>query len=145
MLEEEWVTVAEAAQIIGCHKMMIHRYARQGLIKRKKIPKDGKRQTYSVFAIDDVIVIAGKRLKKHGKKGRYPEINPVVKDENVVVKPKGYRHKKKETIEAICPRCRCKHQSSRRWTGKGTPYFFCEACARREIITSPYRNTATPF
>jgi undecaprenyl pyrophosphate synthase len=126
MEEPVWITGQQASEIIGCHILTVYRFSRIGWLKRKKDPE----RKIALFLESDA-----KNLK-------------ITRAEAIRVKAErrketGYK-KGKKRIEAICPRCKKVHMSSREWTGTGRPYFFCQKCQKTEAygMASPWQNMA---
>ncbi|WP_028325797.1 hypothetical protein [Desulfatirhabdium butyrativorans] len=107
---DDWITLDEAAEIIGCKRRAVYQYKAAGLL-RFMIP-DGKRE--AIYCREDAFKTKAFRNDPNKARLAAKKRKPVEKT--------AYR------IEAICPKCGIKHATNRRWIGRGTPRFYCQKC-----------------
>ncbi len=123
-MDEDWVTAVQAADIIGCHLLTVYRFSRAGLLRRKKEPGQAK----ASFSASDAEALKISRVDAIRAKAKQNKNHAKVK----------------HRVEAICPRCKKTHMSTRAWAGEGRPYFFCPKCQAIEAygMASPWQNMA---
>lgn len=108
---EEWVDLRTAMKIIGCTDATIRTYRRKKMIRYQKLSR-----TNVLYCLEDII------------RAKVVFRNP--KNNHLVAK-RGGKRPRRPRVEAVCPRCKKRHQSQIFWSGEGIPRIYCGDCMGR--------------